>query len=574
MLSPGVDELLGGRDVGVKRMVRLVGGQAVKALAVRSAQLRSGRLGAALAQRADGGHQLAGEQGAQPGHHAGRCPGRLRREGGVLLGAARQHGGAEGGRRGELPQFGKRGAGCVLKDHDSRAALRPGSQKRPQASPLRVGERGQPGRRERGIRAQRQPGAVEREREVGAVEVAVVQHLAAAHVDERVLRGGVQLGAEHPLDLAERVGRGTVHLGQRTQPVRVLHPGAGTGGVRAEQLAQPPRGTQLARVRPRRLHLFRIRLSRAGQREMAEGRDAQLRVEQCGQVVVCQRGLRQRHRVGRQERERVGVGHRRGEQRAPLRARGAAPRPLADERERGRGQPGQVAGADRAENGELRGQAGVERRRHRLDPGRVGTGAAGRQLVEPDRQRAACHVGGRRLTRSAGVAAQQPQSVPVARRYGHAVVGADPGGPAVEGVRPYRVERGPLRRGGPRHPFRRRRDRHAPAGHGGQRVTPQRGAVQHHRALRVHLASAPSCPFTAVRRHSATQPCPSHRRPVRMVFLMPVMSAGLMAKVAGGTLPMAAAVPRALTSVTGAGGRASRHSQRIGLSQLTAGGVR
>jgi hypothetical protein len=59
-------------------VVRLVGGQAVKALAVHRAQLNAARFGAALAQCPDGGHQLAGEQGAQPWHHAGRRPGRLR----------------------------------------------------------------------------------------------------------------------------------------------------------------------------------------------------------------------------------------------------------------------------------------------------------------------------------------------------------------------------------------------------------------------------------------------------------------------------------------------------------------
>ena len=85
------------------------------------------------------------------------------------------------------------------------------------------------------------------------MKVAVVQHLAGGRVDQRVLGRRVQLHPQHPLDVTERIGRRAVYLRQRPQPVRVLDPRGGAGGVRAEQLTQPPRGGPLARVRPGRL---------------------------------------------------------------------------------------------------------------------------------------------------------------------------------------------------------------------------------------------------------------------------------------------------------------------------------
>jgi hypothetical protein len=114
----------------------------------------------------------------------------------------------------------------------------------------------------------------------------------AAH--ERVLSRGVQLCPQHPLDVAESVDGRPVHLRQRPQAVRVLHTGAGSVRVRAEQFAQPPRGGGLTRMRPRRLHGFGVRLRGAGQSEMAERGDLQLRVEQRGQVLMRERRSGQR----------------------------------------------------------------------------------------------------------------------------------------------------------------------------------------------------------------------------------------------------------------------------------------
>ena len=70
----------------------------------------------------------------------------------------------------------------------------------------------------------------------------------------RVLGSGVQLGAQHPLNLGKRVDRGTVHLGQRAQPVRVLNPGPGaaaTGPLRRATAASVSRTSAWRRPPPR-----------------------------------------------------------------------------------------------------------------------------------------------------------------------------------------------------------------------------------------------------------------------------------------------------------------------------------
>jgi hypothetical protein len=107
-------------------------------------------------------------------------------------------------------------------------------------------------------------GAVERLRQVRAVEVAVVQDPAGGHVYQGFSAAAFISTDSTRSTCPERFHRRAVRLRQRPQPLRILDAGARTLRVRAEQLAQPPRGGALTGMRPRRVHPFGVGLGGAG----------------------------------------------------------------------------------------------------------------------------------------------------------------------------------------------------------------------------------------------------------------------------------------------------------------------
>jgi len=125
-----------------------------------------------------------------------------------------------------------------------------------------------------------------------------------------------------------------------------------------------------------------------------------------------------------------------------------------------------------------------------LQPDRAGPGTARRELVEADDERAAGDVRASLLPGPAGVAAQQPQAVAIARRDRQPAVGADPGGPAVERMPAHRRQRRLMGRDGPRETGG--RDRHPGAApcHRRNGGAAQRPAIHDQRVLRFHLRSA------------------------------------------------------------------------------------
>ena len=253
-----------------------------------------------------------------------------------------------------------------------------------------------------------------------------------------------------------------------------------------------------------------VRLQRAAHREQRQGRDHYRGPGQPRQVVAGQRGLAEGGRVAAHEAERLGRA-----QREPRRRSGAgAPGPLADQAQPGRGERGQVPGADRPVQRHRRGEAPVDRVRQHVEHRRVHPGAARADLVQPDHQHGPAQIRRRAGARPGRVAAQQPQPV-----LGQLIAAASPTlrlAPTPV-VRPYTGRgRGHLPGGLPRGPGRRDRAAGATVTRASSRATAatpaqrQRRPVDHDARLRHPL---PSLPSNASQSPALKGPLPRSRGP-------------------------------------------------------------
>ena len=216
----------------------------------------------------------------------------------------------------------------------------------------------------------------------------------AGRVDQRVLAGRVELGGHDLAGVLQCVDRRAVHLGKRPVAVGVLHPGRRRATPRP---AGPASGRPPAAARPGGpLHRRGVGLQRAAHREQRQRRDhhrgpvSPLRSWQASAaspMVAALLLMKPSASAGckRETRRRPGAG---------------APGPLADQAQPGRGERGQVPGADRPVQRHRRGEAPVERVRQDVQHRGVHPGATRADLVQPGHQHGPAQFGGLQGPRS------------------------------------------------------------------------------------------------------------------------------------------------------------------------------
>ena len=256
-------------------------------------------------QRPDRGHELACQNDPESPHRIGRRPRGLRPEPGMLLGTDRQHRAAEYGRGSQTADVSQGRMRRVLNHHQARARRYIHGKKRGQAGNAVIEQRAEPGSRQGCGLEHGGARRVQRQRQIGGVEIAVVPDPLPGHVDQRILGSGVQLAGDHALGVSERVDCGPVHLRQRPEPVRILHPGRGLR-LPGQQPAHVSRDENLARMGAGQLHCFGIGLCRCAGRDVTECRDHGAAREEAGQVCARDCGFGERRRVTRHKGKHVG----------------------------------------------------------------------------------------------------------------------------------------------------------------------------------------------------------------------------------------------------------------------------
>ena len=104
------------------------------------------------------------------------------------------------------------------------AACRARGEERRKVRHRRLDQIAEPSGRQLGHVVDRRSRLVQRDRDVGRVEVGVVEHVAGREGDQRVLRLRVDLDLEDALQLRQAVQRRPLHLGERAQAEGILDP--------------------------------------------------------------------------------------------------------------------------------------------------------------------------------------------------------------------------------------------------------------------------------------------------------------------------------------------------------------
>jgi hypothetical protein len=300
----------------------------------------------------------------------------LRRHRRVVLDRLRDRLRIQHGRVGEMADLGEQRGQRLL--HGCEAGMRTVMRRELQRQ---IGEAGreQPddaAGREPGRLRQAEAERLEGQRESGRMEVAGRDRRSRIGKDERAVGGGIQLGLHRLPGARERVQRGAVHRGDAAEAQGILEPPGGVrlpqGGV-GKQAAEPRRGFDLARARPR---LLDRREERSG--IGPEAFEAERRCGfQCGEslrgIAAGERSAADAGRIGADQREPIlgrednrlqpGSGQRlaAGQHITPVFCF-----PLADERQGHMSERRQVGGADRAGCGDQRMHAGVQHGNERL----------------------------------------------------------------------------------------------------------------------------------------------------------------------------------------------------------------
>ena len=347
----------------------------------------------------------------------------------MLLDSSREDRAAQRRGCGQPADVGDRRLGDILQDHDAGAGRRVGGQERRQPGEARFDQRAQPGSCQRRGLEERRADRVKRQADVGGVEVPVVPDRLCCHVDQRILRGRVELTGHDQPGMAGRVDCGPVDLRQRPVPVGILDPQRGPGWP-GQQAAHDRGHRLLARMGTRGVHGLRVRLGGCLDGEMREGRDDHRSLQELAQVAAGQRGFGDSRGVAGNEGQCV-----RGRQREMRRPGWPGhPVPLAEQAQCRHGQRGEIPGADRPPHRDRHRQATVDGVDERVEYAWIHARPAGRDLVDPYDEHPPAELSGYQRPAAAGMTAHEPQAVAggVAAAHRRLTIRAHAGCPAVD----------------------------------------------------------------------------------------------------------------------------------------------